>query len=160
MFGHLHLAALIHNLSYTDPSKWMASREVVRMATEGGAAALMLKGKLGRLAPGYLADITLLDLRSPSLTPLNDAFHHLAYTELGHSVHTVIIDGKLVMEAGRILTFDEAAILREVREASRTRMHRRPFPKEWQVAVDRQLAYQQDIMANTVFSDEEPPASC
>jgi 5-methylthioadenosine/S-adenosylhomocysteine deaminase len=156
MFGHLHLAALIHNLTYTAPDKWIASRDAVRMATEGGAAVMMQAGHLGRIAPGYLADITLLDLRSPSLTPFNDAYHHLAYTELGHSVHSVIIDGKLVMSAGKILTFDENAILAEVREATKSRMHRRPFPTEWQIAVDRQLAYQQDILNNTSFSASEP----
>ena len=160
MFGHLHLAAMIHNLTSADPHAWISSREAVRMATEGGAGALMLSGQLGRISPGYLADITLLDLKSPSLTPFNDAFHHLAFTELGHSVHSVIIDGKLVVEAGRILTFDEAAILAEVREATKSRMHRRPLPMEWQVAVDRQLAYQQDIMNNTKFSAEEPAPPC
>jgi cytosine/adenosine deaminase-related metal-dependent hydrolase len=152
MFGHLHLAALIHNLSDPAPDHWIASREVVRMATEGGAAALMLTGQLGRIAPGYLADLTLLDLRSPSLTPFNDAYHHLAFTELGRSVHTVIIDGKVVVEAGRILTFDPAPILEEAREAAKGRRHRRPFPPEWQEALDRNLAYQQDIARHTTFS--------
>jgi 5-methylthioadenosine/S-adenosylhomocysteine deaminase len=160
MFGHLHLAALIHNLAANEPDSWLSSREVVRMATEGGAAALMLSGQLGRIAPGYLADITLLDLRSPSLTPFNDAYHHLAFTELGRSVHSVIIDGKLVVENGHILTFDASAILEEVREAAKERMHRRPFPKEWQEAQDRFLAHQQDIMRNTSFSPIIEPPPC
>jgi cytosine/adenosine deaminase-related metal-dependent hydrolase len=160
MFGHLHIAALIHNLTYTAPDSWIATREAVRMATEGGAAALMLAGRLGRIEPGYLADITLLDLRSPSLTPFNDAYHHLAFTELGRSVHSVIIDGRLVVEAGRILTFDSAAILEEVREATKERMHRRPFPREWQEALDRYMAFQQDIVRNTAFSATAEPPGC
>ena len=160
MFGHLHLAALIHNLTFKEPDAWIASREAVRMATEGGAAALLLPGRLGRLAEGYLADLTLLDLRSPSLTPFNDAFHHLAFTELGRSVHTVIIDGRVVVEAGQILTFDAPAILEEVREATRDRMHRRPFPPEWQDARDRFLRYQQDIVHHTTFAADPELPGC
>jgi guanine deaminase len=152
MFAHLHLAALIHNAGNPVPDTWIATREAFRMATAGGAAALLLPGRLGRLKPGYLADITLLDLRSPSLTPFNDAFHHLAFTELGRSVDTVIVDGRPVVEGGRIVTFDAAAILEEVRAATRERVHRRPFPREWREARDRFMAYQQDIATGSVFS--------
>jgi 5-methylthioadenosine/S-adenosylhomocysteine deaminase len=154
MFGHLHLAALIHNLASPDSERWLSSREAVRMATEGGAAALLLRGELGRVAPGYLADVTLLDLDRPSLTPLNDAFHHLAFTELGGSVHTVIVDGRIVLEAGKILTFDETAILEEVREATRDRVHRQPMAAGWKEAQDRHFAYQQDIMRTTHFAQD------
>ena len=124
------------------------------MATEGGAAALLLRGELGRVAPGYLADVTLLDLDSPSLTPLNDAFHHLAFTELGASVHTVIIDGRIVLEAGKILSFDEAAILEEVREATRERLYHGLMSADWKQAQDRYMAYQQDIAHNTRFEQD------
>lgn len=154
MFGILHLAALIHNLSYLEPEKWISSREAVRMATEGGAAALMLSGRLGKLAPGYLADITLLDLRSPHLTPFNDAYHHLAFTEPGSSTHTVIINGDIVVDAGVITTFDEAAILEEIREATRHRQHRQPIPAEVQLAIERFLRFQQDIVHNIPFEQD------
>ena len=154
MFAHLHLAALIHNLTFAEPERWLSSREAVGMATAGGAAALMLPGELGRVAPGCLADLTLLDLDRPSLTPFNDAYHHLAFTELGGSVHTVIIDGQVVLEAGKILTFDEAAILAEVRDATRDRVHRGPMPEDWKEAQDRYLTYQQDIGRKTRFEQD------
>lgn len=154
MFGHLHLAALIHNLVKPEPDAWISAREAVAMATEGGAAALMLQDQLGRVSAGYLADLTLLDLDSPALTPLNDAYRHLAFTELGSSVHTVIINGRIVVEAGKITIFDEAAILEEVRETVKDRVHRHPMPKEWQVALDRYLGYQQDILHNTKFEQD------
>ena len=154
MFGHLHLAALIHNLSFAEPERWLSSREAVGMATEGGAAVLLRRGELGRVAPGYLADLTLLDLDRPSLTPFNDAFHHLATTEFGGAVDTVIVDGRIVLEAGKILTFDEAAILAEVRDATRERIHRGPMPADWKDAQDRYLSYQQDIMRDTRFKQD------
>lgn len=151
MFGHLHLAALIHNIGDANPSRWLASREVVRMATEGGAAVLLRRGELGRIEPGYLADITLLDLASTGMAPLNDAFHHLAYSELGGAVRTVIIDGTIVMEEGQILTFDADAIIAEAREAMAARNQQRTPPPEWQAAIDAHLAYQQHIVRTTRF---------
>jgi cytosine/adenosine deaminase-related metal-dependent hydrolase len=154
MFGILHLAALIHNVTFPEPDKWISSREAVQMATEGGAAALMLSGRLGKLEPGYLADITLLDLRSPHLTPLNDAYHHLAFTEPGSSVHTVIINGDIVVDDGVITTFDEAAILEEVREVTKDRPHRQAIPDEVKVAMERFLAFQQDVVQNTPFEQD------
>lgn len=154
MFGMISLAALIHNMTYPEPDKWISSREAVRMATEGGAAVLMLSDRLGKLEPGYLADITLLDLRSPHLTPFNDAYHHLAFTEPGSSVHTVIINGELVVDAGVITTFDEAAILEEVREATRSRPHRQPIPPEVKSAMERFLQFQQDIVHNIPFTQD------
>jgi cytosine/adenosine deaminase-related metal-dependent hydrolase len=86
------------------------------MATRGGAAALGLTGELGELKPGMLADLTLLRLDSSYFTPLNDAFRQLIYCENGSSVDTVIVDGKLVVENGMVLTVDEDAVLSEARE--------------------------------------------
>lgn len=154
MFRIIHLAAMVHNLTYPEPEKWVSAREAVRMATEGGAAALMLRDRLGRIAPGYIADITLLDLHSPHLTPFNDAYYHLAFTEPGSSVHTVIIDGTAVVDDGVITTFDEAAILAEVREATRDRPHRQPIPPEVRFAMERFLAFQQDIVHHTTFEQD------
>jgi 5-methylthioadenosine/S-adenosylhomocysteine deaminase len=154
IFGMIHLAALIHNLSFLEPEKWLSAREVARMATEGGAAALMLPDRLGKLAPGYLADITLLDLRSPHLTPFNDAYCHLAFTEPGSSTHTVIINGQIVLDDGVITTFDEAAILAEVREVTKSRPHRQPIPERVRFAMERFMAYHQDIIHNTRFEQD------
>lgn len=91
------------------------------MATLSGAAALGLKGRLGRLAPGYLADIALLDVTGPLWTPCNDAFAHLAYCETGQSVVSVVVDGRLVMDRGRMKTIDEASLLAAARQRFRRR---------------------------------------
>ncbi len=115
---------------------------------------MMQPGRLGKLAPGYLADITMLDLRSAHLTPFNDGYFHLAFTEPGSSTHTAIINGKIVVDAGVITTFDETAILQEVREATRDRPHRRPIPEDVRLAMERFMAYQQDILHNTRFEQD------
>jgi len=154
MFGHIHLAALIHNLADPDPDRWLASREVLRMAGEGGAAVLMRRGELGRIEPGFLADLTLLDLAAPAFAPLHDAFHHLAYCELGGAVRTVIIDGRIVMDEGRILTFDADAIIAEARERMAERALGAPPSPDWQAAIDAHRAYQQHILATTAFEQD------
>jgi 5-methylthioadenosine/S-adenosylhomocysteine deaminase len=117
MFDGMKLAGLIHNLRSTDHHRWPSSRDVVRMATSNGAAALGMEDDLGELKPGKLADIVLLDTSTLLFTPFNDAFRHLCYTENGSSVHTVIVDGTVVVEDGRVLTVDEESLAEEAREA-------------------------------------------
>jgi 5-methylthioadenosine/S-adenosylhomocysteine deaminase len=87
---------------------------VLAMATENGARALSWES--GRLLPGRLADIVLIDTRKPHLRPIlvaprsNVAFN-LVYYATGGDADTVIIDGKIVMENRRVGTVDETEIL-------------------------------------------------
>jgi len=117
MFDAMKLAGLIHNLRSTDHHRWPSSRDIVRMATSDGAAALGMEDDLGELESGKLADIVLLDTSTLLFTPFNDVFRHLSYAENGSSVHTVIVDGRVVVEDGRVLTVDEQSIAEEAREA-------------------------------------------
>lgn len=147
LFEAIRLAAMIHNPAEPDPQRWISAREAVRMATEAGAVVLGLTGQVGKLEAGCLADLALLDLSSPHLAPLNDAYRHLAFCESGASVRTVIVDGRVVMHEGRIELFDEAAIIAEAREAAKDRLHRQPLSPEVKLAVERFAAFQQGIMA-------------
>jgi len=150
----MKLAGLIHNLRSTDHHRWPSSRDVFRMATLNGAAALGMENELGELKPGKLADITLLDTNTLLFTPLNDAFHQLAYTENGSSVHTVIVDGRVVVEAGQVLTADEESIRQEAREAwgrmyrelPALRMQAEPLVREFE-------QYQQEMINRPFYLD-------
>ena len=77
---------------------------------------MRLEGVTGVLAPGYEADLILLDLNSLAFTPLNDIYRHLVYCENGSSVVMTMVAGQVVMENGKVLTVDEEAIKAEVRE--------------------------------------------
>ena len=87
---------------------------VLRLGTANGARAL--RWELGHLERGELADLILVDRRSPHLCPLisapcsNVAFN-LVYYATGADVDTVIIDGKIVMQGRKLETLDEASIL-------------------------------------------------
>jgi 5-methylthioadenosine/S-adenosylhomocysteine deaminase len=146
MFEILRLSALIHNTREPDPEQWISAREAWIMATEAGAVVLGKAGQLGRLAVGQLADIVLLDLNSPHLIPLNNAFHNLAFCETGASVRTVVIDGSVVLHEGRIETFAEAAILAEVREKVKGRPHTQKVPPAVADAIRRFMTFQQEVL--------------
>lgn len=120
-FNAMKIAALKHNTTYTDHDKWISARQVMQMATAWGGNIMGHKGGLGYLEPGCLADITLLDLNTAHLSPLNDAFRALVFCETGSSVDTVIVDGKIVVDRGNLVTVDEAALLREIRDVVKSK---------------------------------------
>jgi 5-methylthioadenosine/S-adenosylhomocysteine deaminase len=121
MFEVLKFAGLIHNQEDCDYKKWPYPVAILRAATCGGAEALGMAEELGKIAPGQLADITLLDLKNSIFLPLRDAHLHLVYCEQGGSVDTIIVNGELVMEQGTLLTVDERSIKEEMRELARSR---------------------------------------
>jgi 5-methylthioadenosine/S-adenosylhomocysteine deaminase len=152
MFDAMKLAGLIHNLRSTDRHRWPSSRDIVRMATSNGAAVLGLEDDLGELKPGKLADIVLLDTSTLLFTPFNDAFRHLCYTENGSSVHTVIVDGRVVVEDGQVLTANEESIAEEAREAW-ARMYRElPALREENEPLVREYeAYRQEMIGRDFY---------
>ena len=111
----MKLTALLHKISHPDYRFWPTSAEVLRMATYGGARSALLHNHIGILAEGYKADITIINLNTINFTPLNDVKNQLVYCEEGSSVDSVIVNGQLLVQHGRIRTIDEAEILRELR---------------------------------------------
>ena len=71
--------------------------------------------RIGQLAPGFAADLILLDLDTAAFTPLNDLRRQLVFCEDGGSVRCTIVAGRVVYEDGRVTTVDEKAIRAEAR---------------------------------------------
>ncbi|NLN39369.1 MAG: amidohydrolase [Smithella sp.] len=115
MIREMNTAAKLHKVARLDPTL-MDARTVLRMATIEGAKALGMERLTGSLEVGKKADIIILDLDKPHLTPVYNEYSHLAYAAGGADVDTVIIDGKVVMENRRLLTIDESAVMENVRE--------------------------------------------
>jgi len=108
-------AARLHKVARLDPTV-MDAQTVVRMATIEGAKVLGMEKKIGSLEVGKKADIIIIGLNKPHLTPLYSATSHLVYAMSGADIDTVLINGKIVMENRKLLTIDEEEVMRKVRE--------------------------------------------
>jgi 5-methylthioadenosine/S-adenosylhomocysteine deaminase len=111
-------AARLHKVTRLDPAR-PASRSVVEMATVQAAGVLGLEKEIGSLEVGKQADLIMLNLDQPHLTPLYHPLSHLVYAASGADVDTVFIAGKMVMRQRRLLTLDWEEIRNRVLEISR-----------------------------------------
>jgi 5-methylthioadenosine/S-adenosylhomocysteine deaminase len=101
----------ILNAGKSAASSTMLARDALAMATVGGADVLGLGGTVGRIEVGMRADLTLLDMSDPSYVPLNDAVRQIVYCESGRGVHSVIVDGEIVVANRQLMTVDYDAVL-------------------------------------------------
>jgi 5-methylthioadenosine/S-adenosylhomocysteine deaminase len=108
-FDEVRDAAMVGKLAAADASA-VPARTVVETATEGGADLLGIDG--GRIEPGANADLAVIDLARPHLTPSHDLVSHLAYAVRGSDVRHTVCDGQVLMRDREVLPLDEAAIRR------------------------------------------------
>ena len=118
LWGVAKTAGLMHRIAEPDWLKWPKASELLWSLTRGGARGMCLQDELGMLAPGYQADLILLDLETTAFTPLNDLRRQLIYSENGSSVVLTMVAGKVVVENGKVLTVDEDSVKEEVRQLS------------------------------------------
>ena len=114
-------AAMVGKLAAEDAAA-VAAPTVVRAATAGGADLLGFDA--GRLEPGRLADVAVLDLEAPHLTPANDLVSHLAYAARGSDVRHTVVGGEVLMRDREVLTLDEGAVRREAERHARAAIER------------------------------------
>lgn len=115
MLEEIRLAAMLHKVHRCDPLLVPASA-AVSMATTLGAKALGLGQVTGKLEPGFKADITLFDMHAPHWYPRHDRTSLLTYSAAAADVHTVIVDGKILLDNRRLTTIDEERMLTEVQQ--------------------------------------------
>jgi 5-methylthioadenosine/S-adenosylhomocysteine deaminase len=117
VFEAMRMASFVSRVADHPPERWLSSREVFRAMSEGGAKALGFAGKIGRIEKGYKADLVFLDLGHVNYVPLNDVVNQLVFCEDGTGVHSVMIGGRMVLEAGRFTTIDFARIAAQAESA-------------------------------------------
>jgi 5-methylthioadenosine/S-adenosylhomocysteine deaminase len=111
LFEALRIASVISTVRFPhETARWLDADTVWGLATTGTARVLGQAGDLGTLAPGRKADLVLLRTDSAFLRPLGDPVKALVYGETGANVDTVLVDGRVVLERGRVTTVDEARI--------------------------------------------------
>jgi len=114
MFGEMNSAAKLHKAAALNPTI-MSAETVLAMATLHGASVLGAANEIGSLEPGKKADIIVLDLDQPHLTPFFNIPSLLVYAARGADVVHSIINGRIVMRNRQLLTLDEKMILGSIR---------------------------------------------
>jgi cytosine/adenosine deaminase-related metal-dependent hydrolase len=114
LIREMKLAAVIHKARTLDPLV-VPAETVLELATIHGARALGLENEIGSLEVEKKADFVVLNMDRPGLTPSPNPVSTLVYAAMGSDVETVVIDGRVVVEGGRLLTLNEEAVLAEAR---------------------------------------------
>ena len=101
-----YLVAGLFKDARMDPQMFPAEM-AFEMATLDGARTLLMEDQLGSLEPGKKADLVLHDTDRPEWRPLLNVMNQLVWSADGRSVHSVLVDGKIVVENGCCTTVDE-----------------------------------------------------
>jgi 5-methylthioadenosine/S-adenosylhomocysteine deaminase len=121
MIEAMKAAVMLQRAVSTEPGALTAA-DAFAMATRNGARAVGLGDVVGQIRPGFLADIILVDTAQAHMTPMHDALATLVYSARSPDVHTVIVDGRVVVRNRQVLTVEVPRLLSDVQQrASRVR---------------------------------------
>lgn len=124
MFEAMRFAVLSSRVRFPHQQEpWLDATDVWHMATEGSARTLGVVADIGAIDAGRKADLALLRADSVFLRPINNALNALVFAETGASVDSVLVDGRLVVQGGRVLTVDEKQVVARAQETAE-RLHR------------------------------------
>ncbi len=118
LFQEMSTAAKLHKVRLLDPTV-MDARTVLRMATIEGAKVLQMDRVIGSLEPGKKADLIILDLKQPHLTPLYNLYSQLVYAAKGSDVTQVFINGKQVLKDRQLTTLNLRTIFEKAHSFAR-----------------------------------------
>lgn len=108
MLTEMSLVSSLHRAPGLDVD-WPSIYDVLRMATVAGAKAAQLDGVVGKLLPGYRADITVLNLhrlRGPYVAPNIDEVALALRRARRDDIDTVLVDGDVLVQDGRLTKLD------------------------------------------------------
>ena len=117
MFEAMRQTAFLHKLTSKDP-RAVGAAVALEMATLGGARVIGREKQLGSLEAGKLADVIVVRMDRPRQTPMYDPISHLVYVTRGDDVETTIVNGKVLMRDGKVLTLNEADVSNAARQAA------------------------------------------
>lgn len=109
LFTEMRNELLMQGLATLNPAV-LKPEQALAMATVNGARALGWGDELGRIAVGYRADLTLVDTRRLHQAPLVDPIYDLVFSVQASDVTDVVVGGRVVVEAGRLVGIDEDAV--------------------------------------------------
>jgi len=130
----MYLAAVLYK-DARQSVRMVPAETALEMATIQGARALGLDDETGSIEVGKKADLVLFDTRRPEWRTIFNPVNNLVYSADGRSVHTVIVDGRIVVEAHKPLYVDEWQLIQKVQELGESLLARTgiSFPQRWPV---------------------------
>ena len=115
LFQEMNAAALVYKGANRE-AQCVGAADVLKMATVNGAKAIGREGELGIIREGAIADLILINLNEPQFNPANNIVSGLVYSAKGSEVDTVLVDGKVLLENGKLTTIDENRVYDEIRK--------------------------------------------
>jgi 5-methylthioadenosine/S-adenosylhomocysteine deaminase len=116
VFQEMKVASLLQKMHRWDASL-LPAQTALDMATIHGAMALGAERHIGSIEVGKKADLILVDMRKPHLAPVHNVVSTLVYSVRAGDVDMCMVNGRVLMENGKVLTVDEEGALRKAREA-------------------------------------------
>lgn len=110
MFQEMKMSALLNKCKHKSGT-FFPAWQALRMATVDGARALRKENEIGSLRAGKKADVIIVDMEYPALTPIllnpiRNVIPNLVYSANGSEVETVIINGRVVVDDHQLTTID------------------------------------------------------
>ena len=118
MWEEMRLAAFLQKINKMNPQV-LPANTVLTMATRGGAEAIGLQNEIGSLEIGMKADLIQVNFNDPHHIPIYDIISHLVYVTDEQDVVSVIVDGKVLMREGEILSINKDRVRKEANQLSR-----------------------------------------
>ena len=130
----MYLAAVLYKDGREDVSM-IPAETALEMATIQGARALGLGDEIGSIEVGKKADLVLFDTKRPEWRTIFNPVNNLVYNADGRSVHTVIVDGQIVVEDHEPLFVDQWQLIQKVQELGENLLARTgiSFPSRWPI---------------------------
>jgi cytosine/adenosine deaminase-related metal-dependent hydrolase len=129
LFATMRSVALMQRVKYRNPTL-MRPAEILEMATIGGARSLYMDDRIGSIESGKLADIIVIETKSPNMVPCYDYYAAVVFQAEPSNVTTTIINGNIVMENREMKTVN----ILEVREImNRIKLDIDPFARELEI---------------------------
>jgi 5-methylthioadenosine/S-adenosylhomocysteine deaminase len=117
ILSEMSTTAKLHKALSKNPTD-LDARTVVLMATRWGAEVIGIGNKVGSIEKGKIADIIVINMSKPHLSPLYNAYSHIVYAAMASDVETVMVNGKIVVDETHLTTADEAEILHKAKKWS------------------------------------------
>jgi 5-methylthioadenosine/S-adenosylhomocysteine deaminase len=117
LFQEMKTSSLLQKVRKLDPTVLPAGK-VLEMATINGATALGMEKEIGSIEVGKKADMVLVDMKAPHLTPYRNPVSHMVYSAEGSDVSTVICNGQILMREREVLVMDEVEVMQMAENAA------------------------------------------